>query len=70
MAERNIEKAIAEGEKLAEANGCRYSLKCNEIAAIIKKSRTTLDLAYNAYCVGLVSGYRKGKREARKGATI
>ena len=75
MAERNIEKAIKEGRKNTSADGYRYSLTCNETAKVIIASKApitdmTINLVYNAYCVGVLSGYRKGKREAQKGAKV
>ena len=74
MANRNIKAMIEEGVRLAIADSYRYSLNTDEVAALLEESNinapqmfdVVLTLLNNAYHVGLVSGYRKGKRETTR----
>lgn len=74
MADRNIKAMIEEGRRLAIADRYRYTLNIDEVAALLEECGINaaqmfdgvLALLDSAYCVGLVSGYRKGKREAAR----
>ena len=70
----NIDNAIKEGRALASEDKHRYCLRSDDLCAIISASGASFSdtgfiLAYNAYCVGLLRGFRKGKKQASKQAS-
>ena len=66
MAQRNLEKLIAEGAKIATAKKC--DIYADELRELWDGMESTFDLTQKAYYAGLAAGYRARKKEERANA--